>query len=150
MNQLYTLAKYPVVQQQIYDELRQINGDKDELKLTKKEDFKRLHDNAHILRAFIEETWRLPVVATGNPRTLPRDFKMEVEIDGKKDYYILPKGAFIDFNGPYLARQDCWKTPLEFDIGNYLDKNGKFRNPVSGLDAFGYGSRYCALYFVSC
>jgi len=145
VNQLYTLAKYPNVQQQIYDELRKINGDKDELEMTKKEDFRRLHENAHTLRAFIEETWRLPLISTGNPRTLADDFKMEVEINGKKDFYILPKGAFVDFNGPYLTRskQSGWKTPLAFDIGNYLDKNGKFRNPVSGLDCFGYGGRDC-------
>merc|ERR1712173_421381 len=59
--------------------------------------------------------------------------------------YNLPKGAFIEFNGPYLCRskEKGWKSPLEFDIGNYLDKNGKFKNPVSGLSVFGYGARDC-------
>merc|ERR1712190_506797 len=98
--QLYALAKRPSIQEKIYKELRQSNGDKDELALTQKEDFKKLYDNAHLLRAFIEETWRihlLPLVAGGNQRQLQDDFKMEVELDGKKDYYMLPKGAFVEF-----------------------------------------------------
>jgi len=125
--------------------LRQLNGDKDELALINKEDFKKLHDGAHLLRAFIEEVWRLSLTGMGNPRQLQDDFKMEVEVDGKKDYYMLPKGAFIDFNGPSLVRSEKmgWKKPLEFAVENYLDKNGEFGNPAGGLNAFGYGKRNC-------
>merc|ERR1712190_662766 len=141
--QLYMLAKHPDIQERIYKELRRSNGDKDELVLTQKEDFKELYDNAHLLRAFMEETVRLAFIGLGNPRQLQDDFKMEVELDGKKDYYMLPKGAFVDFNGPSLARSDKmgWKTPLKFDVENCLDKDGKFK--TVGLDAFGYGKRNC-------
>merc|ERR1712241_820671 len=144
--QLYALAKHPDIQEKIYKELRQSHGDKDELKLTQKEDLKKLYDNAHLLRAFIEETWRLhlmPFSGNGLPRQLEDDFKMEVELDGKKDYYMLPKGAFVDFNGKCLARSEKmgWKTPLEFNIENYLDQNGKFK--AVGLDVFGHGKRNC-------
>merc|ERR1712190_539354 len=116
--QLYTLAKHPVIQEKIYKELRQSNGDKDELVLTQKEDFKKLYDNAHLLRAFIEETWRIhfmPLVAGGNQRQLQDDFKTEVELDDKRDYYMLPKGAFVDFNAASLARSQKmgWKTPSD-------------------------------------
>merc|ERR1711972_1294087 len=127
--QLYTLAKHPDIQERIYKELRQLHGDKDELVLTQKEDFKKLYDNAHLLRAFMEETVRLAFIGLGNPRQLQDDFKMEVELDGKKDFYMLPKGAFVDFNGAGLARSGKmrWKTPSDFDIENYLDQNGKFK-----------------------
>merc|ERR1712173_282499 len=127
--QLYALAKHPDIQERIFQELRRSNGDKDELVLTQKEDFKKLYDNAHLLRAFMEETARLSFIGIGNPRQLQDDFKMEVELNGKKDYYMLPKGAFVDFNAANLALSEKmgWKTPLEFDIGNYLDKNGKFK-----------------------
>merc|ERR1712241_1025569 len=143
---LYALAKHPGIQEKIHKELRQWNGDKDELVLTQTEDFKKLHDNSHLLRAFIEETWRLrllPLFGNGLPRQLRDDFKMEVELNGKKDYYMLPKGAFVDFNGAGLAPLEKmgWKTPLEFDIENYLDQNGKFK--AVGLDVFGYGRRKC-------
>jgi len=36
-----------------------------------------------------------------------------------------------------------WKTPLDFDIENYLDKDGKFKNPAVGLEVFGRGKRNC-------
>merc|ERR1719461_837741 len=74
--QLYGLAKHPDIQERIFQELRRSNGDKDELVLTQKEDFKKLYDNAHLLRAFMEETARLTFIGTGNPRQLQDDFKM--------------------------------------------------------------------------
>jgi len=44
-----------------------------------------------------------------------------------------------------LARSEKigWKTPSEFDIENYLDKDGKLKNPAVGLEVFGHGKRNC-------
>ena len=65
---------------------------------------------------------------------------------GESDYYVLPKGALIEFNGPFLVRnkENGFKNPLEFDINNFLDDNDRFKNPMaSDLGVFGFGKRNC-------
>jgi len=140
VNQLYTLAKHPRVQEKVYAQLKELYGDVERIEMSDVGDYRKLQ-KATFLRAFVEETWRLPVSGFGNPRQLLAD----VEVPGTN--YVLPKGALIEFNGPSLARDPkTWRTPNEFDIGNYLGENGKtFKNPIGlGLDpVFGYGLRNC-------
>ena len=58
-----------------------------------------------------------------------KDFRVDfVDKYGRKDYYILPKGANIAWNGPHMMQSEIygWKNPFKWDINNYLDDNGKF------------------------
>ena len=140
--QLYTLAKHPEVQRRIYGQLKQLYGAADTIEMSEAGDYRKLQ-KATFLRAFVEEAWRLPLSGMGNARELAED--VEVQLDDKS--YLLPKGALVEFNGVALARDDeIWRTPLEFDIANFLGDDAKtFKNPLgSGLDpVFGHGLRNC-------
>jgi len=141
VSQIYTLAKYPKVQEQIYAQLKDLYGDEETIAMADASDYRKLKKGASFLRAFVEETWRLPISGMGNPRELLEDF----EVPGTN--YVLPKGALIEFNGPALVRDTkTWRTPNEFDIMNFIGDDGQtFRNPMgSGLDpVFGFGLRNC-------
>merc|ERR1712228_83572 len=144
---LYTMAKYPDVQQKIYLELREIFGNADDINIV---DTKSLN-KAHYLRAFIEETLRLKS-GRGVPRQLLDDFRVDFEDkNGKKDYYVIPKGCNIVFNTAYLMRDDeiGWQNGMEWNVENYLDESGLFVKSKKYFDkrfkmtTFGNGRRNC-------
>eukprot|EP01084_Bolivina_argentea_P316998 549556_1 len=132
-------AKYPNVQNKIYDELCNILGDNSD-----KIDIKILN-KANYLRAFVEECWRC---ADGIllSREIKSDFKFEFKDKyGNDDYYILPKGSQIVFNNIYCFKNEEyeWKCANRFDVNNYLDENDKFmktnknKSNVFELNVFG-------------
>lgn len=146
VNQIYSLAKYPEIQHKIYVQLREIFQDADSLELSDPEHVGNVM-KASLLRAFVEETWRLPVTQGGLLRELQQDVKVDFTNErGQKDYYMLPKGALVDFNGAHLVRTKAngFRFPLEFNIDNYIGTDGRFKLPIpSDVGVFGFGKRMC-------
>ena len=144
---IYTLAKRPDVQTKIYTELRKIFGDADDINVVDP----RILNKAHYLRAFIEETFRLKA-GVGLPRVLTEDFRVDFEDkNGRKDYYILPKGASVAFNSAHMltTSDNGWKNGSEWNVRNYLDEDDEFVRCKNDYDArfklsrFGSGWRIC-------
>merc|ERR1712244_109976 len=89
----------------------------------------------HVLRAFIAETLRNGHIIWAIPRRIYDD----VTIDG----YSIPKHSVVSSNYGYMDHDDkYWKVPKNFDVGNWLDADGKFKhNECSSV--FGHGIRSC-------
>merc|ERR1740123_188827 len=144
---LYHLAKYQDAQQRIYLELRQLFGNADDINISDAS----VLNKAHCLRAFVEETWRLRAFG-GLPRVLPDDYRVDfVDKQGKKDYFILPKGCSIFFNNIHILRTSeyGWTDGNTWNYENYLDENGHFVKTNADFDdrfkhsIFGSGRRIC-------
>eukprot|EP01084_Bolivina_argentea_P258897 436646_1 len=144
---LFMAAKHPDVQEIIHLQLKKIFHKADDIQIKSALQL----NEAHYLKAFVDETFRLSI-GPGNPRELLCDVKIEFkDKNGRDDHFVLPKGCFVEFNGPYLVRNEKsgWKNPLQWDVGNYLDTNGKFiKNTLNKdlklkLNIFGYGKRNC-------
>eukprot|EP01084_Bolivina_argentea_P271637 462270_1 len=127
---LYSLCKYPNIQQRVYQELKDFydnNG-----AITLKDTLSKLP----ILKAFIFECMRLhPVV----PITFPRYVSKGCKIDG----YNIPKNSRIVGCTKHIQRNGLyWKYPNTFYIEHFLDKNGRFERNLA-FCMFGKGRRDC-------
>ena len=135
------LAKYPDVQEKVYNELQAVIK-KNNLK---EFDFKILNE-LHIFRAFIHEVLRISSVAGGLPHYTNKDHM--VEIDGKR--MIIPKDTIchkniyfmnklIDWNNNEILKEENDMICLDYWID---DENGKFKMNDNWI-LFGVGKRNC-------
>eukprot|EP01084_Bolivina_argentea_P133924 236327_1 len=129
---LCTLAKYPSIQQQIYNELYTNSNDNENINIIS---IKQLNE-CDILRMFIYECIRLScIVSTSVPRRLMETIKYK--------NYILPKNAEIMLNmkACNIYCQE-WRNGIGLNLENWKDENGKFKYNKN-LMSFGVGSREC-------
>ncbi|XP_011500803.1 PREDICTED: probable cytochrome P450 301a1, mitochondrial [Ceratosolen solmsi marchali] len=127
---LYQLATRPVEQEKIHAELMRIVPDS-KIPLTTKD-----LDQAHYMKAFIKEVFRMYSTVIGNGRTLQSD----MVICG----YHVPKGVQVVF--PTLVT-GCMEEYVE-DAGSFKpsrwlkDANEQKLHPFASLP-YGYGARMC-------
>lgn len=94
-------------------------------------------EELHILRAFVHEVFRFG--GKGSFGNLPRAIIDEdIMIDG----YNIPKNAQIVVGLDKFGHDNSWRNPYLFDIKNWMDDDGKFKNN-SHFTKFGIGRRSC-------
>ena len=146
------LAKYPPLQELLYNELRTVFKDETNIKL-------RNHINKlPLLRAFIRETLRLGSAAS---IAFPRYIDHDLTVHLKDQSYVLPKKSIIIPNLFYANKYDpCWTKCKDSNIVNNpnygeinldawltKDKSGNIsfkHNP--NFVALSYGKRNCVGY----
>merc|ERR1712228_294705 len=154
---LILLCKYPQFQQRLYEELKNVFGErKNESAEHKPIEIRKNINKCHILRAFLEETLRM---ATTVPMGLPHsnDKEVEVELFNEKSQknvtYCIPKGSVIFADQTSMNKKDKYWTnrmddPYAMNIDYWLDENGCFKQKKSKfgvpLVSFGVGKRNCA------
>jgi cytochrome P450 len=135
---LLLLAKYPNIQQQIYDELI-INNNNNILNV--------IHQ-LHIFRAFIYELLRLSHVAPLGMPHMTGDKDIEIELNGHQ--YILPKRTVVlgNIQSANLSNE-TWDNnnnnntkTTELNLLNWLNNENKFKMN-NNLMTFGTGKRNC-------
>eukprot|EP01084_Bolivina_argentea_P280455 479634_1 len=130
---LLLLAKYPDVQQAIYDELINILNKNNVQQFT----FSIIHQ-LYKLKAFVHETIRISTVS-------PLGLFHVLEQDIEYDKFILPKNSFFILNHIAINKyswNDTTYSDNEMKLENWLDENGKFTmNPQ--FITFGSGKRDC-------
>eukprot|EP01084_Bolivina_argentea_P299706 516630_1 len=139
---LILLAKYPNVQEIIFQELRNIMQKHN----LKQFDFKILHE-LHTYKAFIYEVMRIStVVPMGSPHLVTND-NCQLQIDGQM--FNFPKYSILQSNTYYMHRFVDWNNgkPLKYDnkalhLEYWLDSDNKFRMNDNFV-LFGLGKRNC-------
>ena len=125
------LSLLPELEKKLYDELKQFE--------TKYGVFQLKHvEELHILRALVHEVLRYPGDSTfGNlPRAIIDD---DITING----YNIPKNSQIVVGLDRFGHdENAWKNPYKFDIENWMDDGGKFKNNPY-FTKFGIGRRNC-------
>merc|ERR1719295_430848 len=111
------LSKHRDVQQRIYEEIKGLQ-----------DPMKQLHE-AHVLRAFIQETLRLSAVS---PLGMPHYATEDVVVDGM----LIPKGAVVHNNLYFMHRVVGGD---ELNVDQWLDHNGKFKKQTAFSMMFGCG-----------
>ena len=138
------LAKYPHIQQKVYDELLSVMKRND----LKQFDFKILNQ-LHVFRAFIHEVLRIAtVVPTGLAHITRKDHM--IEIDGRK--IVIPKKTILHTNTYYIHKYLNWndidkkkvseKENNEIHLEYWLNEEGKFKMNDNFI-LFGVGKRDC-------
>ncbi|KAF2075425.1 hypothetical protein CYY_003254 [Polysphondylium violaceum] len=119
------MANNPLVQQKAFEELNQVIGKGNQVKLSH-------HKSTPYLNAVIKEASRIKTTA---PLGLPRTANQDIMIG---DYFI-PKGTQILMNIYALANDECyWDQPNVFDPTRFLNNNHSDR-----YIPFGVGPRNC-------
>ena len=95
-------------------------------------------EELHLLRAFVHEVFRFP--GKGSFGNLPRGIiDDDIEING----YKIPKNSQIVVGLDKFGHdENIWKNPYKFDLDNFMDNNGKFKNNAA-FTKFGIGRRNC-------
>ena len=143
---LLLLAKYPDIQEMVYDELQDVMKQNN----LKEFNFKIL-TQLHIFRAFIYEVLRISnVAATGFPRMTYRDHI--IEVNGNK--MVIPEHMtcfqnshfmhkFVDWNkGNKILKSENNDIHLEYWLYDDEDGNKKFKMNDNFV-LFGVGKRNC-------
>jgi len=94
-------------------------------------------EELHILRAFVHEVFRFP--GKGSFGNLPRAI---IEDDIKINGYNIPNNSQIVVGLDQFGHDNSWRNPFKFDIKNWMDDDGKFKNN-SHFTKFGIGRRNC-------
>jgi hypothetical protein len=134
---LLLLAKYPNIQEQIYNELINHNYNNNNNILN-------MINQLHIFRAFIYELLRLSHVV---PWALPHLSNQDVEITLNNHSYIIPKNTVILPNIQYAnLNAETWNNnniySNELNLLNWLNNENKFKMN-NNLMTFGTGKRNC-------
>ncbi|XP_022901353.1 cytochrome P450 4c3-like [Onthophagus taurus] len=127
---LYTLAKYPEVQQNILDEIHDFVGDDVNEEIT----LNNLKEMDYLERV-IKEVLRLyPTVPL-----YEREMTEDISLDGLR----IPKGTTISFH-PYAQHRDpeLFPCPERFDPDRFLPENISKRHPFAYIP-FSAGPRNC-------
>ena len=132
-------AKYPKLQDEIYEEIIDNIGDMKEFNLLNK------IQKFHKLRAFVFEVFRcIPVVPNSVFRQIRKKNGMKVKVDDNKEY-IIPNNSIIITNIIGMQMNpNIWRNPDEFNINRWLNDKGKFtkkQNPQ--IMNFTFGLRDC-------
>jgi len=129
---LYNLAKYPEIQQKVFEEVSEMyDGDKD--RAVTLQDLSKLQ----YLDAVIKESQRLYPSVPYYGRELVEDVVSEG--------YTFPKSMNI-FISPYLMGRDpkIFKDPLDFDPNRFYDNETTYeKNNPFGYVPFSAGPRNC-------
>ena len=141
---LVLLAKYPLIQDKVREELLKVHGI--DQGAASKDVVHRFNSGLTVkcplFRAFTFEVLRVSSAQRiGGARTLPRT----IEVEWKGKTYRLLKGAMLLYNIEYMQKEsqtNGWENVEDFCLEHFLDKNGKFKVHPS-LSVFGYGSRDC-------
>jgi len=141
------LAKYPAIQQRIYEEVKRLYGDSDDGDAVF--DFEHIHQ-LHLLRAFVHEMMRISNVV---PLGLPHRCQEDCEYKG----YVIRKGSLVHINSYFVHKWNDWgaadggisgravhdKECDEIHLEYWLDEQQKFQMNRNFF-AFGAGRRDCA------
>ena len=126
----YHLAKYPELQERVYQEIQTVLNGADPTVESIKE--------LQYLSRFMKENMRLmPPVGLVPGRKCGED----LAIPGTN--YILPKGAFVSYSVWAIHRDPKhWTEPEKFNPDRFLPENSKNRNPHAYMP-FSFGKRMC-------
>ncbi|XP_003971492.1 cytochrome P450 2K1-like [Takifugu rubripes] len=125
---LLLMAKYPLIQDQVQEELRRVIGSRQ----VQVEDRKSLP----FTDAVIHETQRLANIV---PMALPHKTSQDVTLQG----FFIEKGTTVyPLLTSVLYDETEWEKPLNFYPAHFLDKDGKFVKREAFLP-FSAGRRIC-------
>ncbi|KAM8952304.1 cytochrome P450 2F2-like [Pelodytes ibericus] len=126
---LLLLMKHPEVAEKIYEEIDNIIGHH------RPPNFEDRIQMPYVW-AFIHEVQRFSDVI---PLAPGHELTKDTQVRG----YMFPKGTyFLPFLTTVLFDKTQFKNPEKFDVGHFLDENGKFRKNEALL-AFSAGKRMC-------
>lgn len=134
---LYELAHQPHLQQEIYEEIKELVGDRSvsDLDLNELTGLKKLD-------AFVSETLRLYNPVTENNRMCTKKEGRTVMIEGRP--VKLTYQCAVAYNGFLLQRhEDYFEEPLKFDMSRFYPENKHKILPCT-YAPFGLGPRNCA------
>ena len=128
---LYMAAKYPEIQERVYQELE------GHYKKYKGFELKKMNE-LHLFRAFVYECLRFK-------STIKHSLKRNVMDDNgfMLNGYHIPKGAIL-FGGTFHVHRNprYWKQADKFYPANFMDNQGKFKKSQYFV-LFGEGRRNC-------
>ncbi|GLT40275.1 hypothetical protein SLA2020_144230 [Shorea laevis] len=124
------LLRHPNVMKQLQKEVREIAGEKSDIK---EKDLEKMH----YLKAVIKETLRLHPPF---PLLLPRESAQDVEVMG----YNIAAGTWVIVNAWAIGRDPMsWEQPEEFIPERFLNSSIDFKGHDFQLIPFGSGRRGC-------
>ncbi|XP_067945379.1 1,25-dihydroxyvitamin D(3) 24-hydroxylase, mitochondrial-like [Watersipora subatra] len=125
---MYHLAKNPVSQDKLYEDIRSCLLGDGEITL---DSFK----NLPYLRACMKESMRLSPPVTGTARITRRDVTL--------GDYSIPSGTIVNTGSDVICHEEAYfPKPLEFDPERWLGSRRENIPPFAYLP-FGYGARMC-------